>query len=106
VPSIPGTCVAGDLVVAARVFEEHLARWLAGQRADLLGNLEEVENLDEALREAGFNELRISCFRDRLARLLAFLPPGASCVASLLSTVRVDGTQLELRELNASSPPP
>jgi hypothetical protein len=47
---------------------------VAAQRDDLLGNLDEVENLNEALRDAGFAELRISRFRERLARLLAFLP--------------------------------
>jgi hypothetical protein len=55
-------------------FPEHLQAWVAAQRDDLLGNLDEVENLNEALRDAGFAELRISRFRERLARLLAFLP--------------------------------
>lgn len=55
-------------------FAEHLRAWIAAQREDLLGNLDDVENLNQALREAGFSELRISRFRGRLARLLAFLP--------------------------------
>jgi hypothetical protein len=55
-------------------FPEHLAAWVAAQRADILGNLDEVENLNQALREAGFGKLRVSRFRERLARLLEFLP--------------------------------
>ncbi len=55
-------------------FPGHLSAWVAAQRADVLGNLDRVENLNQALREAGFGELRISRFRERLARLLAFLP--------------------------------
>jgi hypothetical protein len=57
-----------------RGFREHLAAWVVAQRDDLLGNLDDVENLNQALRDAGFSELRISRFRGRLARLLAFLP--------------------------------
>jgi hypothetical protein len=76
-------------------FPEHLQAWVAAQRADILGNLDEVENLNQALREAGFSKLRVSRFRERLARLLAFLPDEPPTLPDPASA-RADGNLLVL----------
>jgi hypothetical protein len=76
-------------------FPEHLAAWVAAQRGDILGNLDEVENLNQALRKAGFSKLRVSRFRERLARLLAFLPDEPPTLPDPASA-RADGNLLVL----------
>jgi hypothetical protein len=80
---------------ARRGFAGYWARWVAGQRADILSSLDDVENLNQALREAGFSELRISRFRGRLERLLDFLPREPPVLPEA-GVTRVDGSLLEL----------
>ncbi len=80
---------------ARRGFPEYLSVWVAAQQEDILGNLDNVENLNQALREAGFSELRISRFRERLARLLEFLPRQPPPLPDA-AAARVDGNLLAL----------
>jgi hypothetical protein len=54
-------------------FAEYLRDWNRAQRGDILAQLGGVDDVERALEEAGFSELRIEQFRDRLARLLEFV---------------------------------
>ena len=54
-------------------FAEFRRDWNRAQRDDILAQLGGVETVERALEEAGFSELRIEQFRDRLARLLRFV---------------------------------
>jgi hypothetical protein len=54
-------------------FAEYLIGWNRAQREDILEQLGGVEDIRRALDEAGFSDLRIEKFRDRLERLLQFV---------------------------------
>ena len=54
-------------------FAEYLIDWNRGQREDISDQLGGVEDIQRALDEAGFGDLRIEKFRDRLERLLQFV---------------------------------
>ena len=60
-------------VFAQEGFAEYRRDWNRAQRDDILTQLGGVETVERALEEAGFSDLRIEQFRDRLARLLRFV---------------------------------
>jgi hypothetical protein len=77
-------------------FPSHLDRWVRGQHADILLNLDNIDNLNDALRSIGFDDVRISDFRARLARLLEFLPGQPPPLPSY-EDFRIDGNHLRLQ---------
>ena len=54
-------------------FAEYLVDWNRAQREDILDQLGGVDDVQRALDEAGFSDLRIEKFRGRLERLLQFV---------------------------------
>jgi hypothetical protein len=56
-------------------FEPYLRNWIGTQRRDILAHLGGVEDIDQALIEAGFNDFRIEQFHQRMERLLLFVSP-------------------------------
>jgi hypothetical protein len=54
-------------------FASYLADWSSRQRGDILGQLGGVDQLRQALADAGFDTPHIDAFRERLIRLLKFI---------------------------------
>ena len=55
-------------------FESHLTQWVSGQRSEILANLDDLDDFEKAVQQAGVKNLDLSDFRSRLQRLLRFLP--------------------------------
>ena len=78
-------------------FAASLDAWVGAQRADIIANLDNMSGLNAELRALGFDDLRISDFRARLDRLLAFLPSSAPALPRDLNP-HTDGNLLDLRQ--------
>jgi hypothetical protein len=80
-------------------FEPYFREWVGSQRSDILANLGGVEEIDQALTEAGFSDFRIEQFHHRLERLLQFVSPpeGVSLRLPDYSRARPEGNVLILR---------
>ena len=83
-------------------FAEYLIAWNRAQRGDILEQIGGVDDVQRALDEAGFSDLRIEKFSDRLERLLKFVAlsgdPGDADALELpdYSQFRTDGNILVL----------
>ena len=55
-------------------FESHLAEWTSRQKSELLVQLGSVTDLQRALTEVGLDGFDTDRFRNRLRRLLQFVP--------------------------------
>ena len=80
-------------------FEPYLRKWVGSQRSDILNHVGGVEDIDQALTEAGFSEFQIEQFHGRLERLLQFVAPprGDSPRLPDYTHTRTDGNVLILR---------
>ena len=80
-------------------FEPYLRKWVGSQQSDILAHLGGIEEIDQALTEAGFSDFRIEQFHRRLERLLLFVSPpeGASLRLPDYSRARTEGNVLILR---------
>ena len=77
-------------------FAAQLDEWVAAQRAEIVANLDNIGELNAELHALGFDDVRLSDFRARLDRLLAFLPSSAPTIPRDIDP-HTDGNLLDLQ---------
>lgn len=77
-------------------FATYYDKWLKNQKTDILVNLDKIDNVNDTLKEVGFNDMRLSRFAKSLDRLFGFIPTQTPKLPSY-DKYKIDGRELQLQ---------